>query len=143
MQRQGGEDHVPGDGHHGPQYVDQLHRRHLRAQQFFVGLAMISGQFLPVARLLGRAEVRARKLGRWVGGPVGLDGRREACRSRRGGDGSQRKVAIIGADASAGPSHLFRAEITELVVVRLGERADSLVIEAWHAGRGVSRRERC
>ena len=34
---------------------------------FFVGLAMISGEFLPVARLLDWAEVRARKLGRWVG----------------------------------------------------------------------------
>ena len=35
---------------------------------FFVGLAMISGEFYPVARLLDWAEVRARKLGRWVGG---------------------------------------------------------------------------
>ena len=35
---------------------------------FFVGLAMVSGEFYPVARLLDWAEVRARKLGRWVGG---------------------------------------------------------------------------
>ncbi len=35
---------------------------------FFVGLGMISGEFYPVARLLDWAEVRARKLGRWVGG---------------------------------------------------------------------------
>jgi hypothetical protein len=34
---------------------------------FFVGLAMISGEFYPVARLLDWAEVRARNLGRWVG----------------------------------------------------------------------------
>ena len=33
---------------------------------FFVGLAMISGEFYPVARLLDWAEVRARNLGRWV-----------------------------------------------------------------------------
>src|SRR5919107_1532727 len=39
-------------------------------------------------------------------------------------------------------SHLFRADITELVVVRLGEPADHLVIEAWHEGRGVSRMRR-
>jgi Pyridoxamine 5'-phosphate oxidase len=39
-------------------------------------------------------------------------------------------------------SHLFRCDITELVVVRLGEPADHLVIEAWHAGRGVSRLRR-
>ena len=38
---------------------------------FFVGLAMISGEFYPVARLLDWAEVRDRKLGRWVGGVWG------------------------------------------------------------------------
>ena len=35
------------------------------------------------------------------------------------------------------PSHRFRADISELVVVRLGEPADHLVIESWHEGRGV------
>ena len=35
---------------------------------FFVGLAMISGEFYPVARLLDWAELRARELGRWIGG---------------------------------------------------------------------------
>jgi hypothetical protein len=54
----------------------------------------------------------------------------------------ERKMAIIGADASPDSSHLFRADITELVIVRLGEPADHLVIETWHAGRGVNRRER-
>jgi hypothetical protein len=39
-------------------------------------------------------------------------------------------------------SHRFRLDITELVVVRLGEPADHLVIEAWHEGRGVSSRRR-
>jgi len=39
-------------------------------------------------------------------------------------------------------SHRFRLDIDELVVVRLGEPADHIVIEAWHAGRGVSRRRR-
>ena len=34
---------------------------------FFVGLGMIAGEFRPVARLLDWAEVRVRKLGRWVG----------------------------------------------------------------------------
>ena len=38
---------------------------------FFVGVGMISGEFLPVASLLDWAEVRARKLGRWVGGVWG------------------------------------------------------------------------
>jgi hypothetical protein len=36
------------------------------------------------------------------------------------------------------PSHRFRADISELVVVRLGDPADHLVIESWHEGRGVA-----
>lgn len=52
-------------------------------------------------------------------------------------------IAVIkGEGAPEGPSHLFRAAITELVIVRLGEPADHIVIEAWHEGRGLSRRER-
>jgi Pyridoxamine 5'-phosphate oxidase len=40
-------------------------------------------------------------------------------------------------------SHRFRLDITELVVVRHGgDPPDHLVIEAWHEGRGVSRRRR-
>ena len=39
-------------------------------------------------------------------------------------------------------SHLFRLDITELVVVRLGEPPDHLVVESWHPGRGVIWRER-
>lgn len=39
-------------------------------------------------------------------------------------------------------SHLFRADIAELVVVRLGDPADHIVIESWHEGRGLSRLER-
>jgi Pyridoxamine 5'-phosphate oxidase len=54
----------------------------------------------------------------------------------------ERKTAIIGGDAPPGSSHLFRADITELVVVRLADPPDHLVIETWHAGRGVTRRER-
>jgi hypothetical protein len=54
----------------------------------------------------------------------------------------ERIAAINGEGAPSGPSHLFRADIAELVVVRLGDPADHLVIESWHAGRGVTRRER-
>ena len=35
---------------------------------FFLGLAMIAGEFYPVARLLDRAELGARALGRWAAG---------------------------------------------------------------------------
>ena len=39
-------------------------------------------------------------------------------------------------------SHLFRLDVTELVVVRLGEPPDHLVVESRHPSRGVLRRER-
>ena len=52
-------------------------------------------------------------------------------------------VARLNGEAAAqGPSHLFRADVTELVVVRLGDPPDHLVIEAWHEGRGLSRTEK-
>jgi Pyridoxamine 5'-phosphate oxidase len=35
-------------------------------------------------------------------------------------------------------SHRFRLDVAELVVVRLGEPADHLVIESWHEGRGIT-----
>ena len=40
--------------------------------------------------------------------------------------------------APPGPLHLFRADITELSVVHLGDPADHLVITSWHPGRGVA-----
>jgi hypothetical protein len=54
----------------------------------------------------------------------------------------ERKTTIIGGEAPPSSSHLFRADITELVVIRLGEPADHLIIETWHMGRGVTRCER-
>ena len=53
-----------------------------------------------------------------------------------------RKGAIIGGKGGSDPAHLFRADVTELVVVRLNEARDKLAIESWHTGRGVTRRER-
>jgi pyridoxamine 5'-phosphate oxidase-like protein len=50
----------------------------------------------------------------------------------------ERRAAVLG--AQFGESHLFRADVLELSVVRV--EGDQLVIDAWHAGRGVSRRER-
>jgi len=51
-------------------------------------------------------------------------------------------VARLTEGAPPEPSHLFRADITELSVVRLAEGGESLLIESWHAGRGTSRVER-
>ena len=41
-----------------------------------------------------------------------------------------------------GPAHLFRAEVAEVVVVRLPDSRDHLVVESWHEGRGLQRLER-
>ena len=53
------------------------------------------------------------------------------------------KRAVVGADGPSGPMHLFRADITELVVISLGgDPPDHMVIDSWHAGRGVTTRRR-
>jgi hypothetical protein len=51
-------------------------------------------------------------------------------------------VGRLNEGAPPGPSHLFRADVTELSVVRPAEGGDSLLVESWHEGRGVSRVER-
>jgi hypothetical protein len=52
------------------------------------------------------------------------------------------RAARLG-DRASGGSHLFRADITELVVTSIaGDPPDRLVIESWHQGRGIRRRER-
>jgi hypothetical protein len=52
----------------------------------------------------------------------------------------ERKEAIVKGEAPPGPFHLFRLDVNELVVT--GVEGDRLVIESWHEGRGVTRRER-
>jgi hypothetical protein len=54
----------------------------------------------------------------------------------------ERKAAVIGTNAPPGPLNLFRTDITEIVVVRLGDPTDHIVVESWHLGRGATRRER-
>lgn len=51
-------------------------------------------------------------------------------------------VARVDAGDPPEPSHLFRLDVTELSVVRLADSGDRLVVESWHAGRGLSRTER-
>lgn len=51
-----------------------------------------------------------------------------------------RRALVVGDDDSE--AHVFRCELEELVVVRLSEARDRLVIESWHPGRGLERRER-
>jgi hypothetical protein len=40
------------------------------------------------------------------------------------------------------PFHLFRVDLTEAVLTRVGDPPDHLVIEFWHAGQGLRRVER-
>jgi hypothetical protein len=47
-----------------------------------------------------------------------------------------------GSDPPSSDSHLFRAEIDELVLTALNDAGDMLVIEHWHPGRGLERHER-
>ena len=37
------------------------------------------------------------------------------------------------------PGHVFRVEVTEVMLLHIGDPADHLVIESWHDGRGLRR----
>jgi hypothetical protein len=52
-----------------------------------------------------------------------------------------RAVEVSG-ETSGQPSNRFRIEISEVVLTRVGQPADHLVIESWHPGRGLERRIR-
>jgi hypothetical protein len=54
----------------------------------------------------------------------------------------ERVAEINEPKAAPTPSHLFRLDVTELVVTGLDESREKLVIESWHQGRGLARRER-
>ena len=57
----------------------------------------------------------------------------------------ERKRAVqsaSGGEAPSEPFHLFRADVTKVVLVRVGEPPDHLVVESWHEGRGLRRVER-
>ena len=52
-------------------------------------------------------------------------------------------LAARGGERPEGPLHLFRADLTDVVVTRLGgDPPDRLVIEFWREGEGVRRIER-
>lgn len=48
----------------------------------------------------------------------------------------------VGDRTRADEAHRFRIEVTEVVLTRLGDPADHLVIESWHPDRGLQRRTR-
>lgn len=47
------------------------------------------------------------------------------------------RIAAGAGGAPPGPFHLFRLDVDEVVVVRLGEPADHLSVKQWTAGGGV------
>ncbi len=51
-----------------------------------------------------------------------------------------KRKQVVGPAGAGG--HVFRCDVRELVVVRLGDPPDHLVVESWHEGRGVRRIER-
>ena len=62
-------------------------------------------------------------------------------------DDDDRKAALVAAQGnegggSLGQWHLFRADIDELVVTRLSDARDKLVIDLWRPGQGVRTTER-
>ncbi|GLH99145.1 pyridoxamine 5'-phosphate oxidase family protein [Phytohabitans aurantiacus] len=47
------------------------------------------------------------------------------------------RVSEVNKDAPPGPSHLFRADITEVVLTKVGSPADHLLIQWWREGKGL------
>ena len=54
-------------------------------------------------------------------------------------DPEQIAALVAATGEGPGPASYFRADLQEVVLTRLGEPADHLLIEAWHAGRGLQR----
>jgi hypothetical protein len=52
------------------------------------------------------------------------------------------QITAIYGQAPPGPSHLFRADVTEVTVVTLADSGDHLILESWVDGRGYRRRTR-
>ena len=59
------------------------------------------------------------------------------------GDGKIAGLAVEVSDRRGNDQpHRFRVDITEVVLTTVGTPADHLVIQSWHPGRGLERRER-
>jgi hypothetical protein len=54
----------------------------------------------------------------------------------------EERVRAMNGAVEPGTSHLFRLDVSELVVVALGDPPDHLLIDSWHEGRGLTRRKR-
>ncbi|MFC5380022.1 pyridoxamine 5'-phosphate oxidase family protein [Aquipuribacter nitratireducens] len=76
----------------------------------------------------------------------GWDGDARLAGTAHASDDAEVRAAIAGTAPESAPDptafELFRVDVTEVVSIRLEQGADGLVVEAWHEGRGVRRRER-
>ena len=54
-------------------------------------------------------------------------------------DDEERARYLAAQGDPGGPFHLFRIDIDEVVLTRIGTPADHLLIESWHPGRGLQR----
>lgn len=52
------------------------------------------------------------------------------------------KLAGTATEVPAKEGHRFRVDLTEVVLTRLGDVPDHLVVESWHPGRGYQQRQR-
>jgi hypothetical protein len=60
-------------------------------------------------------------------------------------DPARVRAVVIGADGEGDPEMdalVFRVDVTEVVLTRIGDPPDHLVIDSWHEGRGRSRVDR-
>ncbi len=53
-----------------------------------------------------------------------------------------RAIEVVGPSDEDEPAHRFQVDIAEVVLIRVGRPADHLVIESWHEGRGLERKQR-
>jgi Pyridoxamine 5'-phosphate oxidase len=57
-------------------------------------------------------------------------------------DAERMEAVRAATGGGSGPFHLFRVDVGELVVTRVGDPPDHLVIELWREGEGVRRMQR-
>jgi hypothetical protein len=60
-------------------------------------------------------------------------------------DPARIRAVLVGADGEGDPDMdaiVFRLDVTEVVLTRIGDPADHLVIDSWHLGQGTSRVDR-
>jgi hypothetical protein len=77
--------------------------------------------------------------------PVGWEGDAKLAGRAEEVTDPERKAAVEGASGGGeqpGPYHLFRVDVTEVVLVRVGDPPDHLVIELWREGEGLRRMTR-